>query len=184
MGTQVALEFYRQFPSSVDALVLICGSFGRLTETFHGGKTLAQILPALLGGAQALPWAARALWARLPSSIALKLAQASGEIDPERFRREDFEHYWEHASLMEPKVFLRMLELAGKHDAADLLPHIEVPSLVLAAERDTFTPMRLAEHMAATIPSAHFEVIEGASHAAPVEQPERIAQAIESFLAG
>ena len=182
MGTQVALEFYRQFPSAVDSLVLICGSFGRITETFHGSKALAHLLPTLLEGARALPWAARALWARLPSNLALKLAQTSGEIDPERFRQEDFARYWEHASLMEPRVFLRMLELAGKHDAADLLPHIDVPSLVLAGEHDTFTPMNLAEHMAATIPAASFEVIEGASHAAPIEQPDRIAQAIEAFL--
>jgi pimeloyl-ACP methyl ester carboxylesterase len=53
---------------------------------------------------------------------------------------------------------------------------------VVAAENDTFTPMPLAEEMAAAIPNAELEVIEGASHAAPVEQPDRIAERVEDFL--
>jgi len=43
--------------------------------------------------------------------------------------------------------------------------------------------MPLAEEMAQAIPNAELEVIEEASHAAPVEQPERIAGRIEDFLA-
>jgi 3-oxoadipate enol-lactonase len=54
--------------------------------------------------------------------------------------------------------------------------------LVVAAEHDTFTPMALAEEMAAAIPNAELEVIEEASHAAPVEQPDRIAERVEDFL--
>ena len=62
------------------------------------------------------------------------------------------------------------------------LAEIEVPTLVVAAERDTFTPMELADSMARAIPNAELEVIEEASHAAPVEQPDRIADRVEEFL--
>jgi pimeloyl-ACP methyl ester carboxylesterase len=54
--------------------------------------------------------------------------------------------------------------------------------LVIAAERDTFTPVALAKEMAAAIPNAELELIEEASHAAPVEQPDRIAERAEDFL--
>ena len=83
---------------------------------------------------------------------------------------------------MDPDIFLRMLKLAGEHDAQALLPEVSVPTLIVAAERDTFTPMELAEEMARAIPLAEFEVVAGASHAAPVEQPDRIADCIEDFL--
>jgi pimeloyl-ACP methyl ester carboxylesterase len=83
---------------------------------------------------------------------------------------------------MDPDVFLRMLQRAGQHDAREFLQDMGVPTLVVAAERDTFTPMTLAEEMAAAIPNAELEVIEEASHAAPVEQPDRIAERIEDFL--
>jgi pimeloyl-ACP methyl ester carboxylesterase len=114
--------------------------------------------------------------------MAFRVACAGRELDGERIQQEDFQRYWEHAALMDPDVFLRMLQRAGQHDAREFLPVIDVPTLVVAAEHDTFTPMALAEEMAAAIPNAELEVVEEASHAAPVEQPDRIAERIEDFL--
>jgi pimeloyl-ACP methyl ester carboxylesterase len=182
MGVQVALEYYRQNPDGVAGLVLMCGTFGRITTTFHGTDILDQILPGLIRGAQMFPSAARAVWGRVPAAIAFRVACAGRELDRERIQEEDFQRYWEHASLMDPDVFLHMLQYAGEHDARGFLPDIDVPALVVAAEHDTFTPMALAEEMAAAIPNAELEVIEGASHAAPVEQPDGIAERVEDFL--
>ena len=39
LGCQVALEAYRQRPEKVRGLVLLCGSFGNVTSTFHGDVT-------------------------------------------------------------------------------------------------------------------------------------------------
>jgi pimeloyl-ACP methyl ester carboxylesterase len=182
MGVQVALEYCRQNPDDVAALVLMCGTFGHITATFHGTNLLDQILPGLISGMRMFPNVARAVWGRVPAPIAFRVACAGRELDGERIQEEDFQRYWEHAALMDPDVFLRMLERAGQHDARDFLPDVDVPTLVVAAENDTFTPMPLAEEMAAAIPNAELEVIEGASHAAPVEQPDRIAERVEDFL--
>ena len=182
MGVQVALEYYRQNPEGVAALVLMCGTFGRITSTFHGTDLLDQVLPGLIRGSRMFPGIARAVWGRVPAAMAFRVACAGRELDGERIREEDFQRYWEHAALMDPDVFLRMLQAAGQHDARGFLPDIDVPTLVVAAEHDTFTPMTLAEEMAAAIPNAELEVIEEASHAAPVEQPDRIAERVEDFL--
>jgi len=182
MGVQVALEFYRQNPNDVSALILMCGTFGRITTTFHGTDLLDQVLPGLIRVTRAYPNLARAVWGRLPAAIAFRVACAGRELDRERIQEEDFHRYWEHAALMDPDIFLRMLHCAGAHDARSFLPDVSVPTLVIAAEHDTFTPMPLAEEMAQAIPNAELEVIEEASHAAPVEQPERIAGRIEDFL--
>jgi pimeloyl-ACP methyl ester carboxylesterase len=182
MGVQVALDYYRQNPDGVAALVLMCGTFGRITTTFHGTDLLDQVLPSLIRATRMFPSVARAVWGRVPAAMAFRVACAGRELDGERIQEEDFQRYWEHASLMDPDVFLRMLECAGKHDARDFLPDVDVPTLVVAAEHDTFTPVALAEEMATAIPNAELEVIEGASHAAPVEQPDRIAERVEVFL--
>ena len=183
MGVQVALQYHKQNPGDVAALILMCGTFGRITTTFHGSNLLDQVLPGLIRGTQMFPSVARAVWGRFPAALAFRVACAGRELDGERIQEEDFQHYWEHASLMDPDVFLRMLQYAGQHDARDFLPQVDVPTLVVAAERDTFTPMALAEEMAASVPRAELEVIEEASHAAPVEQPDRIAERVEEFLA-
>jgi pimeloyl-ACP methyl ester carboxylesterase len=182
MGVQVALEYHRQWPDGVAALVLMCGTFGRITTTFHSTNLLDQVLPALIRGTQMFPGLARAVWGRVPAGIAFRVACAGRELDGERIREEDFRRYWEHSCLMDPDVFLRMLQHAGMHDAREFLPDVCVPTLIVAAEHDTFTPMTLAEEMADSIPNAELEVIEEASHAAPVEQPDRIAERIEDFL--
>ena len=182
MGVQVALEYYRQNPDDVAALILMCGTFGRITSTFHGTDLLDQLLPSIALGARMFPNVARAIWGRVPAAMAFRVACAGRELDAERIQEEDFQRYWEHSSLMDPEVFLPMLQLAGQHDTRGFLPEVAVPTLVVAAEHDTFTPMTLAEEMAGAIPNAELEVIEEASHAAPVEQPDRITERIEDFL--
>ncbi len=182
MGVQVALEYYRQNPNGVGALILMCGTFGRITTTFHGTDLLDQMLPSLVRGAKIFPGVARAVWGRVPAALAFRVACAGRELDGDRIQAEDFQRYWEHAALMNPDVFLRMLQYAGAHDAKVFLSEIDVPTLVVAAERDTFTPMELADEMARAIPDAELEVVEEASHAAPVEQPDLIADRIEEFL--
>lgn len=182
MGVQVALEYYRQNRDDVSALILMCGTFGRITQTFHGTDLLDQVLPSLIRGTRMFPAVARAIWGRVPAALAFRIACAGRELDRERIQEEDFQRYWEHAALMDPDLFLRMLQYAGVHDAWGFLDEIDVPTLIIAAERDTFTPMELANDMASEIPDAEMEVIEEASHAAPVEQPDRIAERVEEFL--
>ena len=48
MGTQVALEEWHRFPKNVKGLVLICGSYGKVTQSFRGMPILDMILPKLM----------------------------------------------------------------------------------------------------------------------------------------
>ena len=182
MGTQVALETYRLAPERVRALVLLCGSYGKVTATFHGSDMLKQVLPTVLDVVERRKGIARALWGRIPSRLAFKIAKLSKEVDALAIREEDFRPYLEHVSSMEPQIFLSMLRHAGEHTAEDLLERITAPTLVVAAERDNFTPPVLARHMAETIPDAELFELRGASHAAPIEQPVAIQLRIDKFL--
>ena len=182
MGTQVALEAYRLAPDRVRGLVLMCGSYGKVTATFHGSDVLKQVLPGLLDAVERRRGLARALWGRIPARLAFHIARLSKEVDALSIREEDFRPYMEHVSSMEPQVFLAMLRCAGEHTAEDLLCRIECPTLVVAAERDTFTPPVLAEHMADAITGAEMFMLRGASHAAPIEQPVAIQLRLDKFL--
>jgi pimeloyl-ACP methyl ester carboxylesterase len=182
MGTQVALETYRLAPERVRALVLLCGSYGKVTATFHGSDVLKQVLPAILDAVERRKGLARALWGRIPPKLAFHIARLSKEVDALSIREEDFRPYMEHVALMDPSLFLGMLRFAGEHTAEDLLERVDVPTLVISAERDTFTPPALAKHMADTIPGAELFVLRGASHAAPIEQPVAIQLRIDKFL--
>jgi pimeloyl-ACP methyl ester carboxylesterase len=182
LGCQVALEAYRQRPEKVRGLILVCGTFGNATATFHGGPILDLILPQLLDVAQRLPDAVRAVWSRLPARLSLKIALEAGEIDKERVRAEDMLPYLSHMTHVDFPMFLRILRAAGEHTAVDLLPQIDVPVLVVAGERDTFTPAFLATAMAQAIPKGELLMVPRGTHVAPIEQPELVNPRIEQFL--
>ncbi len=182
MGCQVALEGYRQRPDQVRGLVLLCGSFGNVTSTFQGIPLLDLVLPRLVDLAHKAPDVVRAVWSRLPPRLALSLALKAGEIDPERVRAEDMLPYLAHMTHVDFPMFLRMLRAAGEHTAGDLLPAVDVPVLVIAGERDSFTPAFLAAAMAETLPRGELLIVPGGTHVAPLEQPELIDARIGAFL--
>jgi pimeloyl-ACP methyl ester carboxylesterase len=182
MGCQVALEAYRQRPEKVRGLVLLCGSFGNVTSTFQGTPLLELVLPKLVELADKAPEVVRAVWSRLPAQLSLKLALKAGEIDPERVHPEDILPYLSHMTHVDFPMFLRMLRAAGEHTAGDILPHVDVPVLVVAGERDSFTPSFLATAMAETLPKGELLVVPRGTHVAPIEQPELVDARIITFL--
>jgi pimeloyl-ACP methyl ester carboxylesterase len=182
MGCQVALEAYRRRPDKVRGLVLLCGSFGNVTSTFHGVPVLELILPKLLDLAHKAPDVVRAVWSRLPPQLALRIALKAGEIDPERVHPEDMLPYLSHMTHVDFAMFLRMLRAAGEHTAGDILTHIDVPVLVVAGERDTFTPPFLATAMSEAMPRGEILRVPRGTHVTPIEQPELVNARIKQFL--
>lgn len=182
MGTQVCLEGYRANPDRVAGLLLLCGSYGRVTRTFHGTDALHWVLPKLRSLADTYPGVVRSLLGFTPANLVLTVARWTREVDPVRIQAADMIPYFEHLSTMDPAVFLRMLTAAGEHSAEDLLSTVKAPTLVVSAEYDTFTPARLASQMARSIENSELLLVREGTHSAPIEQPELIDAAIERFL--
>lgn len=180
-GCQVALEAYRLRPEKVRGLVLLCGSSGRVTHTFKNSDVLANILPRLIATVDAHPHLARALWGNVPSEMAMRVAMLTGEIDAKAMNPRDLLPYLKHMVDIDLPMFLRMLQHAGEHSAAELLPSIEVPVLVVGSDRDSFTPIAASEQMAAAMPKGELLVVSG-THVAPLEQRDLVGARIAEFL--
>jgi pimeloyl-ACP methyl ester carboxylesterase len=163
-------------------MVLICGAAGRITHTFKDTNVLAQYLPRIIERVEAHPEIARAIWSRVPPDIALRIALATGEVDASAINPEDLLPYMRHMVDIDLAMFMRMLVSAGEHDATALLPEIDVPVLVFAGDRDSFTPPRYAEAMAAALPKAELVMIPGGTHVVPIERKELVVERVEHFL--
>ncbi|MCC6522078.1 MAG: alpha/beta hydrolase [Polyangiaceae bacterium] len=181
LGCQVALEGYRSRPRDVAGLVLICGAPGHVTHTFKGTDALAQALPGLIERVKRNPQLSRALWGNLPPSVATRIALRTGEV-ASNIRAEDLLPYMEHIADLDLLMFLRMLRAAGEVTADDVLPTLQVPVLVVAGELDSFTPLHLAERMAAQIPNSELAVFRGATHVVPIERREELRERIAKFV--
>ncbi len=184
MGCQVILEFTKQYPERVRALIPMFGTFAKPMDTFMDSpraRPLFELIKRLADftGKNGTRWL-RPLYA---SPLALPVSRASGMIDRYYSNGRDLEMYLDHLNHMDTRVFLRMVELMADHDLTDFLPKIRVPTLVVAGEKDLFTPLHRSQMMARLIPNSELIVLPEASHAAIVEHPETINRRIDRFLA-
>lgn len=182
MGVQVALETYRRHRARVAGLILVCGAYGTPLRTFKGSRLLEDILPAMRLAVHLVPRAVGAFWkAALPTEMAYKIATLT-EINGQLIRPEDFYPYLQHMANVDVRLFVDMLAAAGRHTARELLPTVDVPTLIVAGDRDGFTPMSLSEEMHSLVPGSRLLVVKGGSHTAPIERPDEVTEAVASFV--
>lgn len=181
MGVQVVLEAFRMLPGLAQNLVLLCGSYGRPLDTLSPLPGAKSVLPSLVGAAtrahelatqmarrgaaqpEALSWLKRMglIGRALDDDVFAELVHSFGELDMQ--------------------AYLWNLRALGEHDAEDVLESINVPSLVIAGERDAFMPITLARKMARRIPDAELALVRGGTHYTAVEFPELVNLRIERF---
>lgn len=182
MGVQVVLDYYVHHKEQVKGLVTVCGSYGTPLKTFHDASVADKVFPYLLGAMKKFPRGARALWKTiLKGSLAYEIAIRT-EVNGAFLLREDFMPYFEHLRAIDPLVFFGMLGELNSHDVYEHLQEIDVPTLIVAGEKDTFTPSWLSQKMHERIPGSDFLFISGGSHTAPIEFPELLNLRIEKFL--
>ncbi len=182
MGVQIVLEAHRRAPERVAGLVLVCGAPGRVLDTFHDSALLGRVFPFARAIFDRWPVAAAAGFrAIVRSEVAMEYALAF-EVNRALVPREDLQSYFDDLAQVSAPVFVRLLESAAAHDASAHLPAIRVPTLVLAGERDGFTPMRLSVAMHEAIPGSELVVLPGGTHVGPVEHPALVARTVGAFL--
>jgi len=183
MGVQVALETYRRHAARVAGLVLVCGAPSHPLKTFQGSDKLEHLLPLVQKWIHRVPGVInRVTRTLLPTRLAYEVASRL-EIRRELVEPRDFMPYLEGMARIDTRLFVAMLSAAAQHSAEDLLPTITVPTLVIAGERDGFTPPDRSRAMAEAIPGSELLEIEGASHTAPIERPQLVDSTVLDFVA-
>ncbi len=183
MGCQVALETRRRHPDWVEGLVLLLGTAGRALETFFDNSSS----PMFFNWAHRLIFktgdlANDAVRPLLESPLAWRMATRLSLVDPYYTQKEDMVPYMQHLATLDQRLFIENVLQTNAHDAWNLLPTLDRPLLVIAAENDKFTPMWCSEKMVADTADAELLVLADASHAALIEQPETINHRLERFI--
>jgi pimeloyl-ACP methyl ester carboxylesterase len=182
MGVQVVIEAHRRAPDRVAALMLICGAPGRLIDTFHDSPVLKLVFPWARAAFERWPrLAASGFRAIVTSEVAMEYALAF-EVNRALVHREDLRRYFHDLAQVDSALFVRLLESAAAHDVSDHLPSIREPTLVVAGERDGFTPMRLSVTMHEAIAGSELLVLPEGTHVGPLEHPDLVADRVQAFL--
>jgi 3-oxoadipate enol-lactonase len=69
-------------------------------------------------------------------------------------------------------------------DYSSLVSRVRVPTLIVAGEADRATPPAEAEKLHTLIAGSRLELIPGAGHAVPIEEPAAVSELVNQFLVG
>jgi pimeloyl-ACP methyl ester carboxylesterase len=182
MGVQTGLEVYRQIPERVLGQALVTGTASNPAKTFYGtslgdrtfplGAAIVRVFPEVLAPA----WAA--IGPATLGHLGARLTRAAGP----KATKEDLHPYLLHVRSVDPAVVVLMAAAMRAHDATDVLADITVPTLVVAAGADVFTPTRCSEAIHHAVVGSELVTFADAGHTLPIEEPEDLAAAIGDFV--
>ncbi len=182
MGAQTALEVYRQVPDRVIGMVLLAGTFENPTKTLYGTSLADTFFPLLAGTVRWFPEILKPVQATIgPASVGhfgARLARAAGP----KATAEQLHPYLLHIRDMDLAVLFLMAAAMRDHSAEDLLDRVSVPTLIVAAGADVFTPARCSETMHHRIANSELITFPTAGHTLPVEEAAPIGAAIDEFV--
>ena len=183
MGVQVGLELVKQGRHlNWQGLVLLCGTFEHTPSHFHNTQMLERVLPLLRKAANMGGNQLRKVWNRIVRFPLNPHIARLTEMSSALSRKRDIENYLKHLATMDPKTFLAMLSAAAEHSARTYLADIQTPTLIIAGEKDHFTPAHLSKEMHALLPNAQLHVIAEGTHAAPIEHTIEVNGYIRRFI--
>ena len=181
-GARIALEIAHRYPERVASLTLVCGGYGYSVTSGLRHLEIASMLPLASGVAKHfagyLGGAFRGLMGRAELA---GLIRQSGMVGPTA----------DTAALVDmvrsmgdsdTRTLLETYEAVAGRAAPELLGQIEPSTLLVAGERDPFTPRRIMKVMEERIPSASLTVYDKATHYLPIEFPARLASEMDSFM--
>lgn len=166
-GGQIALEFYRQFPQRVAALVLADTS--ARAETPQGRQTRYELAERLVR---------EGMYTFAEEFLLRMLAPLTIQQQPEVAARVLTMMRSTHPE----GVAAALRGRAERRDYVPLLTAIKTPTLIAVGRDDTFTPVAESELMHNSINSSELVVIDEAGHMPNMEQPGAFNAALELFL--
>ncbi len=184
LGVQCSLEHYRRHPDDIGALVLLCGTWGRpLDRLTSSSATIRRLaLGSLSLAAKGGPAVRAATWPLLRTRLGREMAYLTGGADRATCPAEVLDELYRHIAGMDVDVIMAAISSYLEHTAEEVLPRVEIPTVVVAGGEDKLTPPEISEEMVRRIPNARLHVVSGHTHLALVEKPAEVHGVVDRFL--
>lgn len=167
MGGMIAQEFALQYPKRVRSLILGC--------TSHGGPE------AVLADAEVLTTLAARATMSVEEGVRAMIRFVYDRSTPSERIEEDL--VIRRRTFPTIQGYLGQLQGIFAYESRSRLSQLKVPTLVVHGESDRLVPPENGRRLARLIEGARLEMIAGASHIFPTDQPEKAHSAIQRFLA-
>jgi pimeloyl-ACP methyl ester carboxylesterase len=181
LGGGIAMQLAYQFPDMCERLVLTCS--GGL------GKEVNLLLRAIAapGAEYVLPVVLTPRVHRVAGSVGRFLGKAGLRGNP--LLDEIWSSYTRLTDARAQRAFVHtiraVIDVAGQRVSARDRLYLaqEVPTLIIWGTKDAVIPVSHAHSAHELMPGSRLELIEGAGHFVPIEQPDTVTGILEDFLA-
>ena len=182
-GARIALELADRVPERVRAMVLICGSYSHGLVDLLRHFEPAPLVSLFTTVAKHFSGRLEAPFRRLVSRPEITgMIRQSGLVGAEADTRGLIALLQGLASC-DLRRLLATYEAVTQEAPRELVAGIQAPCLLIAGAHDRFAPVRIAETMTATLPSARLEIYPRATHYLPLEFPSKLAEDMRAFFA-
>jgi pimeloyl-ACP methyl ester carboxylesterase len=170
MGGFIAQEFALKYPRRLDRLVLVATAFG--------GPNMIPVPPEAVRALTPDP----TLSPEEKIRVSMPVAFADRRWPEEH--RDEFEQIvaWRLEYPQPPEAAMAQAMAGLTFNTEERLKEIAAPTLIIAGTRDNVVPPRNAELLAAAIPGACLDLIDGAGHVLNIEHAERFNADVIAFL--
>jgi len=163
-GALVAISLAHRRPALVRSLVLSDATLGRAL----------------------MPDAERARWLQnrvaLANDLVSRSTERAAEIASPRAPVSVVDEIALHMRRARPSGYIEVAKAIADTDAEPWLHEIAQPALVICGADDGVTGLAVSQRLAASLRDARLVTIDAAGHAPHIEQPDRFAEAVRSFL--
>lgn len=83
---------------------------------------------------------------------------------------------------LRPDIALSALRMAMQSDLRDVLPTLQLPTLIIQAHNDIAVPRAVGEYLNANIRNSQLKLINAQGHLPHVSAPDQVIEAIREFL--
>jgi 3-oxoadipate enol-lactonase len=165
LGGMVAQQLALARPARVDRLVLACTTPGGAGSHVMPARTLELMAQA----------------PKLDPDVALRRFVENGLGDPRPDLVERVLAY-RRANLPDPDGWKAQAAAGASFDVLDRVAGIQAPTLVVTGTKDAVVDPRNSDLLAARIPGARLEHLQGVGHLLFWEQPQRFVELVRGFL--
>ena len=181
-GARIALELAYRYPERIEAMVLVCGTYGHAASRLVRNLELFPLIPIAAGIAKHFAGYLEGPLRRFVDRREIAgIIRQSGVVGANADTRALIELLRGVAG-SDLKRLLATFEAVVGNTGQELLHGIEAPTLLIAGEYDQFSPMTMQEEMRAAISSCRLDVYERATHYLPLEYPAKLGDDIRKFF--
>lgn len=185
LGGAVALEFALRQPERAQTLALVAPAPAEGMPMFRNTSTPAPWLTRLFDlkrdTALAQLDTGYRFWRTLGANRHL-LRRALQRLTPTLRHDDAFEALVDDAARMSPKAVIGHLRSLDDWNVQAQLSRIKAPTLIVWGERDILVPRPALERMVSRLPRGRLVVWPDTGHAPQLEQPDRFAMLLSSFI--